>query len=498
MATKLQILKDITLGQRVAEEEADELQKYFVKTAQWEQLAAGKIDVVYGPKGSGKSALYTSLLQQSASFRKKNIIVASAENPRGTTVFKSIATDPPPTETEFTSLWKLYVLVIAAKWIRSACANISEAKSLISALETAELLPTGDNLGSYFRSAAKYVKGWLGRDATSVEYEIGVEPTTGMPTALKRKASYAAKAKQSRSLDDLPIDELLTVADAVIKKAGLTFWLAFDRLDVAFVETPELERNALRALFRAYNDLKSRASIRLKIFVRDDVWRRITEGGFTEASHITKSLHISWSEENILNLLVLRLIASEKLREYYKVKVADIKGSYDQQVALFYRIFPDKVATGKNPSTLGWIVSRTSDASATGKPREVIHLVDVARQHQMGEIERGGKAPGGEQLFDRASIKAALPLVSKVYFEQTVLAEYPDVKDSLESLDGQKATQRIASLSKLWGVKEDRATEIAKRLADIGFFEKKGNKDPEFRVPFLLRPALNMVQGQAV
>lgn len=94
MATKLQILKDITLGQRVAEEEADELQKYFVKTAQWEQLAAGKIDVVYGPKGSGKSALYTSLLQQSASFRKKNIIVASAENPRGTTVFKSIATDP--------------------------------------------------------------------------------------------------------------------------------------------------------------------------------------------------------------------------------------------------------------------------------------------------------------------------------------------------------------------------------------------------------------------
>src|ERR1700724_3138100 len=26
-------------------------------------LASGKIDVVYGPKGSGKSALYTSLLQ---------------------------------------------------------------------------------------------------------------------------------------------------------------------------------------------------------------------------------------------------------------------------------------------------------------------------------------------------------------------------------------------------------------------------------------------------
>jgi hypothetical protein len=264
-----------------------------VKTVQWEQLAAGKIDVVYGPKGSGKSALYTSLLQQTASFRKRNIIIASAENPRGATVFKAIVTDPPPTEAEFSSLWKLYVLVVAAKWIRSECAEVPQAKELINALEKADLLPGGDNLGFYFRSVAKYVKGWLGRDATSVEYEIAVEPTTGIPTTVKRKASYAERPKRSRSLDDLPIDELLTVADAVIKKARLTLWLAFDRLDVAFVETPELERNALRALFRAYNDLKSRVAIRMKIFVRDDVWRRITEGGFTEASHITKSLHIS-------------------------------------------------------------------------------------------------------------------------------------------------------------------------------------------------------------
>lgn len=62
MSTKLQILKDISLGQRVAEEEADDLQKYFVKTDHWENLAAGKVDVVYGAKGSGKSALYTSLI----------------------------------------------------------------------------------------------------------------------------------------------------------------------------------------------------------------------------------------------------------------------------------------------------------------------------------------------------------------------------------------------------------------------------------------------------
>ena len=36
------------------------------------------------------------------------------------------------------------------------------------------------------------------------------------------------------------------------------------------------------------------------------------------------------------------------------------------------------------------------------------------------------------------------------------------------------------------------------QLAEIGFFQKKGPKeDPEYWVPFLYRPALEMVQGAA-
>ena len=58
----------------------------------------------------------------------------------------------------------------------------------------------------------------------------------------------------------LPLDELLGLANGVLDEARLTLWIAFDRLDVAFAETPDLERNALRALFRAYNDLKGRIS----------------------------------------------------------------------------------------------------------------------------------------------------------------------------------------------------------------------------------------------
>ena len=135
MSTKLQILKDISLGQRVAEEEADDLQKYFVKTDHWENLAAGKVDVVYGAKGSGKSALYTSLIQQAPFFLRKKIIVTSAENPRGATVFKSITSDPPPSEGEFISLWKLYILLLVTKTIKDMVRLHPNLKNLLTLLK---------------------------------------------------------------------------------------------------------------------------------------------------------------------------------------------------------------------------------------------------------------------------------------------------------------------------------------------------------------------------
>ncbi|MGA5843515.1 hypothetical protein [Streptomyces pseudogriseolus] len=56
----------------------------------------------------------------------------------------------------------------------------------------------------------------------------------------------------------------------------------------------------------------------------------------------------------------------------------------------------------------------------------------------------------------------------------------------------------MQSLAAIWREPEEKAKEIALRLVDIGFFEKRGTFiDPEFWVPFLYRPALNLVQGTA-
>jgi hypothetical protein len=57
MAMKcVDLLKKMSFGVEVAEEEVNELASYFVETNQWSQMANGEIDIVRGEKGSGKSA----------------------------------------------------------------------------------------------------------------------------------------------------------------------------------------------------------------------------------------------------------------------------------------------------------------------------------------------------------------------------------------------------------------------------------------------------------
>src|SRR5271157_4861330 len=103
------ILTTITFGHRVAEDETDVLSTYFVETDHWQRLYRGDIDVVYGPKGSGKSALYALLLSKTTELFDRNILLVPGENPRGATAFRDLATDPPASEREFVGLWKLYV-----------------------------------------------------------------------------------------------------------------------------------------------------------------------------------------------------------------------------------------------------------------------------------------------------------------------------------------------------------------------------------------------------
>ncbi|SRR5712691_7378645 len=59
-AAKHNVVKTMSLGQRVAEEERADLASYFVETEHWRRVWNGEVDIVFAPKGGGNVQISTS------------------------------------------------------------------------------------------------------------------------------------------------------------------------------------------------------------------------------------------------------------------------------------------------------------------------------------------------------------------------------------------------------------------------------------------------------
>lgn len=113
-------------------------------------------------------------------------------------------------------------------------------------------------------------------------------------------------------------------------------------------------------------------------------------------------------------------------------------------------------------------------------------------------LVRGEPEPPGAELFTRQAFSEALVPVSKTRLEQTIYAEYPELKSLIAALKAEKAEQTLENLLKIWKITPEEAMKNAERLVDVGVFEARGTKgEPRYWVPFLYRPALYLVQGAA-
>jgi hypothetical protein len=354
---RIDLLKRMSFGVQVAEDEVNELASYFVETNQWGRIAKGEIDIVRGEKGSGKSAIYSLLMTKTGDFFDQGILLVAAENPRGATVFKDLVTDPPTTENEFIALWKIYALTIVAQQLREYDVSGKIVEKVYRALEEARLLERDFSLAGLLRVAQDYVRRVM--RAESYEGGLVIDPNTQMLAGVNGKIVLREPSAEFKDLGYLTVDKLFEYLDQTLKDHNLRVWVLLDRLDVAFVENHALEANALRALLRAYADIKQRDQISLKIFLREDIWKRITEGGMREASHLIRYVVLDWTQPALLNLIMRRLLNSQALLEEFKIDRTKILQDAEQQSALFYRFFPNQVEQGPQKApTFKWLVTR--------------------------------------------------------------------------------------------------------------------------------------------
>lgn len=134
----------------------------------------------------------------------------------------------------------------------------------------------------------------------------------------------------------------------------------------------------------------------VKILLRDDIWARITDPGFREASHITRSITITWNAPALLHLVIRRALHNEALRNFYQVDPNLVLGSTEEQKKLFYRIFPAQVDTGARKSTtLDWMLTRTADGNPPNSTTRVDSLTDGGTRSTTKIIGDGSTRPAG-------------------------------------------------------------------------------------------------------
>ena len=484
-------LEEVTFGDQVAENEASALSKYFVETHVWTKLFKGEVDVIFGSKGAGKSALYTLLLDKKDSLYDRNIFLISAEKPTGKTVFSDISNDPPTKENEFIALWKVYFCQLIVDWlIKNKMCNGS-AKIVKDKLVEAGLLEEENTIKRLLNSAKSFAKQLM-----RVE---GIEGGFGIEGGITGKITFHTPNQELEAKGYSSVDDLLDMLNESLCEIGKTAWILCDRLDVAFDQSIQLEKNALRALFKVYRDVEEYASIRLKIFLRDDIWNRITQEGFREASHITKDITISWNSRNLLNLIVSRALQNPSLLERYNVDSDEILADYDKQKELYYKMLPHQVDVGERQSeTFEWILSRIRDGLNNTPPRELIHYYNEIISQEISEQDIANNNVEEPNIISRVAIKNAVHEVSKAKVLKTLFAEYPEFKDDVQAFENKKAEHNLETLCIVWGCDSNKALTKASKLSEIGFFELKTAKDEKvYKIPFIYRFYLNVIQGKA-
>ena len=494
---KRDLIQKVTFGESIAELEAEKLKDYFLKTEFWKLIRNGTNDIVYGAKGAGKSALYTSIANDVDSLFDEGILVSIAENPTGNTAFSNLKNDPPTTETEFIRLWKLYFLVITAQVFEEYGINDNHAKKVREILTDCNLIPAQNKLSSFLKVCFDFMRSFKNGKEISTTAEF--DSNTGMYSGQKFSLSFGEPTKSDFDKGLIPIEFAYDLLQKSLIENKVKLWIIIDRLDVAFIESEELETNALRALFKTYLDLSQFNEIKIKVFLRDDIWQRITSGGFREASHITKYQNLLWSKESLLNLLIRRVLDNQVLIEKFNLDKEKILSDINKQEELFYRIFPKQIVPGgKRPATLDWILSRTKDGKGINAPRELIQLFTHARTIESKRLENGINELLDDQIISRQSFKEAVNDVSKQRIEQTIYAEFPDIKEQIELLRGDKAEHGLDTLMNKWSLDKQSTLIIAKRLISIGFFEQRGEvTNPKYKIPFMYRPYLEITQGSS-
>ena len=482
------LLRQLDFGNSVAEFD-EALDRYFVETESFRALTLDKADIIAGEKGTGKTALYRVFQKRYTTVPElKQVEVVAGFNPAGNPVFQRLALVSPLSEGQYVTVWKTYLVSLIGNWLLELYESDLTAKMrrLDSLLVQVGLRSRDDSAETIFSKVVNVFTKLMRPKSAEVSFSLS---ETGIPVVAPR-LEFEPDEPAVDPPDAISHEKALGELNAALNDVDLTAWVVLDRLDEAFQGFASVEIPALRALLRTYLDLLAYPRIRMKLFVRNDLFRKVTQGGFVNLTHVNaRKIEIVWEEEDLLNLFARRVRESPEF-----VRAVNLEGLTDK--AIFDHIFPKQVDQGlRKPTTWSWMMSRIRDGNGIKPPRNLIDLTLKAREAQIRSEERIGREYASTApIIEADAIRRAHRALSEQRVQDTVLAEAADLAPTVERFRGGKAEHNEESLAILLDVPEPAVKGAIRPLLDMGFLEEVGGT---FKVPMLFRDGLEITQGKA-
>jgi hypothetical protein len=387
-------------------------------------------------------------------------------------------------------MWKAYFLSLVGNWILSlwedrATPAMVQLDQMLRGLHLREL---DDSPATVFQRILNTIRPLFRWKSAEIGYSVTPD---GIQT-FKPRVEFKEDGIASKEDMQVPVNSAFALLNKCLAEGDISVWIAVDRLDEAFQGAPQVEIPTLRALFRVYLDLLAFPLLRVKLFVRRDLFRRITSGGFVNLTHVNaRKFEVIWDEEDLLSLLCRRV---RKNADF--CKIISVQSS-TTDLDLFDRLFPEQVDYGKRkPKTWTWIMRRIRDGNGVKPPRNLIDLVIMSQQAQLRSEDRAIREYNPvNRVFEPDSLRRALRQLSEQRVNDTLLAEAGSYAPIIERFRGGKAEHNEASLAAVLGEKDEQELRRNIRpLVELGFLEEAHGS---FKIPSIYRDGLQITQGKA-
>jgi hypothetical protein len=442
--TPKQLLNLCNVGSAVAEFDS-RLQEYFLETQVYRDFVSGRMDIVSGDKGTGKSAIFRIVRDRYKLVPELgNVEVIPGFNEQGNPVFQRLTQSAALPEGQYTTVWKGFVLSVVGNWLLDLAegGDYQDLAELDRLLQALGLRSKEKSPSTIFSLIANFLRTLASPKSAEITFTL---TENGWPVIAPKLEFHNVQTAEIDGQKIVYSEDALRFLDSLLKKHDLEIWFVLDRLDEAFAGFPQIEVPALRALFRTFLDFNEFGNIKMKLFVRSDLFRRIVGTNFVNLTHVNaRKIEIRWSDEDLKSMLCSRFRDNKDF-----IRALGATDSSDDE--LFKHLFPDQVDPGsRKPKTWQWILTRIRDGNGIKPPRNLIDLINKARDAQARREEREGRSgPENQSLFEADALRKALEALSEQRLNDTLLAENSAIAPFIEKFRDGKAEHIDESLREL-------------------------------------------------